>query len=261
MNKLDISENKLYICRLVNVIKRGIHKPGTLNTLGRHCDGFIYIQSGSCTYTFDDGYKFTVKAGDILYLAHKAVYRMDVHDDYNFIFCDFEFDEESLRKSDVYTPGASDGAENMFKRLHKCYTGASVNVFTDCMSILYSIYGLVISSAEANIVNKKNASHISKAKAYIDANYKDSGLTVPLLAERAGVSEVYFRKLFKAQFGFSPSDYIAKVRLDRARQMMQYSFFTVEECALQSGFTSVQYFCRAFKKMYGQTPGQYRKQI
>ncbi|MBQ8758621.1 MAG: DUF861 domain-containing protein, partial [Clostridia bacterium] len=94
MNKLDISENRLYIRNLTNVIKRGLQKKGPLNTFGRHSDGFIYILSGSCTYTFDDGYTFTVNAGDILYLAHKAVYRMDVHNDYNFIFCDFEFDEE-----------------------------------------------------------------------------------------------------------------------------------------------------------------------
>ncbi len=261
VNKLDISENRLYIRKLTNVIKRGMHKKGPFNTFGRHCDGFIYILSGSCTYTFDDGYTFTVKTGDILYLAHKAVYRMDVHGDYNFIFCDFEFDDENLRKSDVYTPNHSDGAEDMFKRLYKCYTGASSNVFTDCMAILYGIYGLVIASAETNDTDKKNASHISKVKAYIDANYKDTTLNIPLLAEKAGVSEVYFRKLFKNQYGISPSGYIEKVRLDTARQMMKYSFFTIEECALQNGFTSVQYFCRVFKKMYGQTPGEYRKQI
>ena len=258
MERIDISRSRLYVQELIKVIKSGIHMPKTINSFGRHSDCFVYVLTGSCTYTFDDGYTFTVREGDILYLAHRSVYRMDVHSDYNFIFCDFQFKGDEMRRSDVFTPKASDTAENTFRRLYKCYTDGLGTAFTDCMSMLYAIYGVVMASAMGE---GETVESIAAVKAYIDASYMDTAITVTSLAERSGVSEVYFRKLFKKQYGVSPSKYIEAVRLEGARQLMKYSFVTVEECALQSGFTSVQYFCRVFKRVYGQTPGEYRRSM
>lgn len=255
---LDISRNRLYVQELIKVIKSGIHTTETLNSFGRHSDCFVYVLTGSCTYTFDDGYTFTVGEGDILYLAHRSVYQMDVHSDYNFIFCDFRFMGDEMRRSDVFTPKSSESAENTFKRLYKLYTDGMSNTFTDSMSMLYTIYGLVIAGAEGD---GESMEGIAAVKSYIDASYMDTAITVTALAERAGVSEVYFRKLFKKQYGVSPSKYVERVRLEGARQLMKYSFVTVEECALQSGFASVQYFCRVFKRVYGQTPGEYRRSL
>lgn len=42
--------------------------------------------------------------------------------------------------------------------------------------------------------------------------------------------------------------------------MINYPFLTLEECALQSGFSTVQYFTRCFKKATGPTPAAYRKE-
>lgn len=258
MERVDISRNRLYVQELIKVIKSGIHTTGILNSFGRHSDCFVYVLTGSCTYTFDDGYTFTVREGDILYLAHRSVYRMDVHSDYNFIFCDFQFAGDELRRSDVFTPKASDVAENTFRRLYKFYSDGLGTAFADSMSLLYTIYGIVIAGATSD---GESVECIAAVKGYIDASYMDTAITVTSLAERAGVSEVYFRKLFKKQYGVSPSKYVEAVRLEGARQLMKYSFVTVEECALQSGFASVQYFCRVFKKVYGQTPGEYRRSL
>jgi AraC-like DNA-binding protein len=40
---------------------------------------------------------------------------------------------------------------------------------------------------------------------------------------------------------------------------MEYPFLSLEECAIDSGFSSVQYFCRVFKKVMSITPAQYRR--
>ncbi|MBQ7054474.1 MAG: helix-turn-helix transcriptional regulator, partial [Oscillospiraceae bacterium] len=86
-------------------------------------------------------------------------------------------------------------------------------------------------------------------------------LSVTSLAESIDLSEVYFRKLFKAQFDVSPAQYIISVRLKKAKELMRSPFLSLEECALQSGFSSLQYFCRVFKKATGATPGSYRNII
>jgi AraC-like DNA-binding protein len=100
---------------------------------------------------------------------------------------------------------------------------------------------------------------MAKAKNFIDEGFSNLDLTVTMLAEKMGISEVYLRKLFKAQYGISPSKYMISVRLKNAQKLMKYPFLTLDECALQSGFSSLQYFCRLFKKTTGISPGKYRK--
>ncbi len=257
MCRTDITKNNLYIKRIINVIQstnKSHHK--LLNVKCRHSDAFVYILSGSCTYEFACGDAFTVNKGEILYLAHQADYTMYIHtNDYSFIFCDFEFNETSPRKSGVYTPHNPDYSENLFIKLLK-----NKDSFTDALSILYSIYGIVMKTENKIYISKSSRNKIAESKDYIDANFKDTSLSVDFLAKKAAMSNVYFRSLFKAQYYLSPSQYIISARLKNAKSLMKYSFLTLEECALQSGFSSLQYFCRIFKKYTGMTPSEYRNQ-
>ena len=92
--ELDIVENKFSIRQIIDVIKaKNEHIRKLLTVKDRHSDAFVYVISGSCTYNFNDDQEFTVNAGDIFYLAHHANYTMYIHsDEYQFIFCDFEFE-------------------------------------------------------------------------------------------------------------------------------------------------------------------------
>lgn len=257
MCQIDITKKNLYIHKIINVIKsknNNHHK--LLHNKCRHSDAFVYILSGSCTYGCPEGNKFTVNEGDILYLSHHSEYTMYIHtDNYSFIFCDFEFDETVPRKSDVYTPGSSEYAENLFVKLLN-----NKDSFPDVLSVLYNIYGIVMTTANKEYASKSSRNKISGLKNYIDANFADDSLSVSFLAQKADISETYFRNLFKQQYNLSPSQYIITVRLQKAKSLMKYSFLTLEECALQSGFSSLQYFCRIFKKFTGMTPSEYRKQ-
>lgn len=261
INIIDISHSNLYIGKIINVIKSqntNHHKLLTVDS--RHSDAFVYIIYGSCTYQFDDGLEFTVKAGDVLYLAHRSVYTMYIHtNDYKFIFCDFDFTEAAVRKSAVYSVQNAQNIENIFNKLLNRYNSPTKNSHSECMAILYNIYGIIQNTAERTYIAKNAKAKIIEAQDFIDSNFKDRALSVSMLAERAGVSEVYFRKLFKSQFNISPSQYITSVRLENAKKLMKYPFLSIEECALQSGFSSLQYFCRVFKKETGISPGKYIK--
>ncbi len=260
MNEIDITQKNLYIKKLINVIKSAnpnIKK--LLSRKNRHSDAFIYIISGSCTYYFDTGNEFTVNSGDILYLAHNSVYDMYVHTtDYKFIFCDFEFDCDLPRKCDFYAESSlPNTTESIFRKLFNS-NSRSTTSFCESMSLLYEIYGIVTHSAKTDYISPSAKAKVNSAKEYIDANITDSSLSVKTIAEAYGMSEVYFRKLFKSSYHISPSKYIISMRLNKAKEFMKYPFLTVEECALQSGFSSCQYFCRIFKKKYGVTPHKYK---
>ena len=262
MEQIDISKNNLYFKKLIRVLRSELSgRSRIIHTKGRHSDAFVYVILGSCTYVFESGHTCTVKEGEILYLARNEIYTMYIHTPmYNSIYCDFEFDEEGVRRSGVYVPSNPSETESLFRRLIRTYTTHSKNGFSECMSLLYRIYGTVIASGNSDYMPKKLKSKIADTKEYIDYNFKDMSLSITGLAEIAGVSEVYYRKLFKSIYGVTPSAYITSVRIENSRNLMKYPFLTLEECAIQSGFSTVQYFCRVFKKEMGITPAKFRKE-
>lgn len=257
--KTDISKENLYIKKIRTVVKSEMTKtPKKIPVDGRHSDAFVYILEGKCTYEFDDGITFTVNSGDIMYLPYESHYTLNVESDYDkYIFCDFEFDGVSSRKSDVFSPDEIFGAENMFRQLLKSYNSSS---FQESMSHLYSIYGIITKTKEKTYLTSNTKGKIKNVKTYIDKNFTYKNLSVTSLAENANMSEVYFRKLFKSQFGISPSQYIIAKRIKKAKELMKYPFITLEECAIMCGFSSLQYFGRVFKNTVGITPAKYRKQ-
>ena len=61
--------------------------------------------------------------------------------------------------------------------------------------------------------------------------------------------------------GISISDYIANIRLEKAKLMLETGSLTVAEIAYTSGFSSPNYFSTAFKNKYGTPPAAFRKSV
>ena len=261
MGKIDIMQENLCIQRIISVIKgRNIHHHKLLRVKERHSDAFVFVTSGSCAYRFDDETEFTASAGDVFYLPCRSTYTMYIHsEDYKFIFCDFEFSETGAKHGALYQNQKDKGADMLFAKLLNRHNSVASNAYTECMSILYSIYSTLMLEARRGYIGKSNEENIQAAKQYIDEGFGNPELTVKALAERLGISEVYFRRLFKSRYGIAPSKYLISVRLRNAQKLMRYPFLSLEECATQSGFASLQYFCRIFKKEIGIPPGKYRK--
>lgn len=79
------------------------------------------------------------------------------------------------------------------------------------------------------------------------------------LARALGVSYTTFRRSFKRQTGVAPAQFLSAIRLNRARDLLAATELTVSEIAAQTGFETVFYFSRAFKKKTGLTPKAYRE--
>lgn len=120
--------------------------------------------------------------------------------------------------------------------------------FSKCMSLIYDIYRLILSTAEKSCLNHSAESRIIRAKEYIDTNFSDKTLSISALAKQSGMSEVYFRKLFGQKYNLSPVQYLISVRIKNAKQLLNYDFLNLEECASQCGFLTVQYFAAYSKK-------------
>jgi AraC-like DNA-binding protein len=97
-------------------------------------------------------------------------------------------------------------------------------------------------------------------KQAIEIIHKDycSEIKVNRIAAECGVSERYFRKLFKKYIESTPHDYCSNLRISKAVELLSNPGIPTKEIAYLAGYSTPQYFCRAFKKAYGLTPQKYR---
>src|SRR5688500_14646967 len=84
-------------------------------------------------------------------------------------------------------------------------------------------------------------------------------LSIPEMAAASGLSQSHFRQRFHRETGFTPSDYLTRRRVARAKQMLREDRLSITEIAFQLGFQSSPYFAAVFKKMTGITPSEYRE--
>lgn len=77
-------------------------------------------------------------------------------------------------------------------------------------------------------------------------------------AERLSMSYSAFRRLFRAETGYSPRQFVLEVQMRRAEELLATSDATISRVAEELGFESVYYFSRLFKKKHGNTPSAFR---
>lgn len=85
-------------------------------------------------------------------------------------------------------------------------------------------------------------------------------LSLSALAASVSLSKPHFVRLFRNTTGTSPHRYIVKMRTERARQMIQASELPLVAIASEAGFASQSHLSRIFRRTYGVTPGEMRKQ-
>ena len=93
---------------------------------------------------------------------------------------------------------------------------------------------------------------------YIDANYNNADLNVNTMGDCMHLTPYYLSKIFKNQTGLSPLEYLSKVRITKAKELLQNSPQSIEEIAHMTGFLSSSVFIRAFKKSEEITPGAFK---
>ena len=250
---LDISKNELYIKMHEGTYKDYILPCEISACRPRLFDGFIYILDGSCKYTFEDKSSFETKKGDILYLSRGSIYEMQVKQKYDFICINLFFDCDDKRKPDNFVPKDAEKCENLFYRALK--EGSSATTAAK-MSTLYRIYNEVLLSRKVTYLPGSARAKIDDAIALISEDVR-SDLSISELAERAQMSEVYFRKLFKSVTGISPAKFMVDKRVSRAKELLSTENLSLDEVAERCGFSTLSYFCRVFKSNTGMTPSEF----
>lgn len=101
---------------------------------------------------------------------------------------------------------------------------------------------------------------IKKAMNYIENSLKE-GIRLEEAAALVGFSKYHFQRVFKRETGLNLYEYIQKRRLAEASSLLLNSNMRILDIAVYLCFESQEAFTRAFKKVYGLPPGQYRKAL
>jgi AraC-like DNA-binding protein/ligand-binding sensor protein len=112
------------------------------------------------------------------------------------------------------------------------------------------------------IVQHENAEPpvITRAKEYIN-EHQTEDLRLGQVAKAVHTSTFYFCKMFKKVTGINFTDYLSRVRIEKAKNLLLNPNLRVSEIAFEVGFQSLTHFNRVFKKILGQSPTEYRGQL
>ena len=130
-------------------------------------------------------------------------------------------------------------------------------IFFEIWDILLSqskTYGMV----ETEILSDTHKYAFKQMMFYIQQNYKEQ-ITLDQIAESGNISKSMCNKLFHQYVGESPVNYLLHLRTRKVAEYLRNSQGSLSEIAALTGFNGVSYMSETFKKMFGQSPREYRK--
>ncbi|CAM3072944.1 PocR ligand-binding domain-containing protein [Rariglobus hedericola] len=101
---------------------------------------------------------------------------------------------------------------------------------------------------------------ISRARIYISEKHGDD-LSLGDVAKAVNMSAFYFCKMFKQATGITFTDYLARVRVEKVKNLLLNPHKRISEAAFEAGFQSLSQFNRVFRKVAGEAPTAYRERI
>jgi AraC-like DNA-binding protein/ligand-binding sensor protein len=99
---------------------------------------------------------------------------------------------------------------------------------------------------------------VRRARAYILANQADP-IDLAKVAQAMHVSTFYFCKMFKKATGLTFTEYLSRVRVEKAKNLLLNPHLRISEIAYDVGFQSLTHFNRVFRQVVGQSPSDYRE--
>ena len=118
-----------------------------------------------------------------------------------------------------------------------------------------------ISAAAENISQKEKkqaSSLVEKASAYIQSHFAGE-LSLDDVSREINISPYYFSKLFKEETGENFVEYVTRIRIEHAKELLMQPDYSIKSICVESGFHDPNYFSRIFKKLTGLTPSEYRE--
>lgn len=279
MSRFEKVENDFY-AQITNYIKWPVHHT-TASPHYHNVYELYFLFSGSTKYVIADDMVYEISEGDIVwippYINHQTQPNdIERHKRLLFWISPQFFDNLFDSEKELYD----------FFNFHRVIktTSRDVKLFRKYSNLLMEEYfadnakhhddvikGLLLSLLvqlkrmyENNLVLQNDLSpdnttlhNLNLLISYINTNFSFD-ITLETLSEQVNMNPVYISSLFKKNLGFTFKEYLVKLRIKKATQLLKNSSDSIENIAFECGFHSSNHFCKTFKSLVGMSPSMFR---
>jgi len=196
--------------------------------------------------------------GSILFMPSGQAYKTEIAEDTEFIVIHFEtFHSPSSSPFVIDNPNVI--MQQLFEQVLKNYSPSDKNQY-ECYSYFYKILAEIEKHLQQKAHSQINPA-VLKAKLLIDKNLSDRNFNIDSLLPHLDISASHLRNEFKKNYTFTPIEYLQHVRLQHALSLLSTQYYSINEIAEKSGYSSTSYFIQVFQHHFGCSPRKYREKF
>ena len=236
---------------------------------------FHYVLSGQgCLDSTDQNgvshtYKLRAGQGFLILPGQVNTYWADEDDPWKYTWLEFDglrvaeyIDQAGLGMSQpLYRPLTQDQGQALGDTMVYIAQNSNESALHLIGHLCLFMDGLIQSSATRRELHggQLRAFYIQEAITFMEHNYSRE-LTVEELADVCKLNRSYFSKIFKESMGCPPQEFLIRLRLSKAADLMKGTGSAIGSIAAQCGYPNQLHFSRAFRKRYGLSPREWRAQ-
>ncbi len=236
---------------------------------------FHYVISGTGTLIAENSKKesisYSIKSGQgfMIFPNQICTYIADAQQPWEYVWIEFDGlrAKETVElsglcvNSPVYKAKYKDVAQTMKDEMLYIINHKDDSPFHLIGHLYLFIDSFVKSSAITQISKSNNLRdfYIKEALSFIEQNFQND-ITVEEIAACCGLNRSYFGKIFHEVLGKSPQEFLISYRMTKATELLKLTSLSIAEVGSAVGYSNQLHFSRAFKKIYGISPKQWRNE-
>jgi AraC-like DNA-binding protein len=196
-----------------------------------------------------EGERITYEKGALCLVPAGVAYRRESEREDIYVI---HFDADGILPQTVRTVQVSDIAacSEKFAAALAFWERKGAGDYYRASAILHELFAEVITPEESAA---HESDYLARSVQYMERALADHTLTIGKLAARAFVSPANFRRRFAARYGCSPKQYLDRLRMTYAQDLLQTGYYSAAEVAERCGFADAGYFCTAFRRYTGES--------
>lgn len=224
----------------------------------------LFVLQGSGFLEADDR-TYLIGKGSVAYIDCYKPHRYYTTEGWEILWLHFDgplargyYDEITAAHSPIFSSAYTLSVRKDLESIYACYTNGKRQI-DECIISNHINNILTMFFKEINFgCERPDKANALKDTLFYISEHIDEPLSVDMLADRIFLSKYYFIRLFKAETGYTPHEYILTTRVNAASRDLKSTDDPIKDIAVRNGFADESSFCTTFKKFMGVTPRSYR---
>lgn len=242
----------------LNVYDIKCQKEKKIKVSGRSFHSLSYRKNGKVKINTGKE-SFHSKTGCITFIPKDQSYSTKVIEDTRIIAIHFNVVDDTAFNMPFMLMSNSHHLEQLFDLVLKKYSAEDFNNY-ECYSYFYKILAELENLAFKKSIDKINPA-VSKAKMMIEKNFRCNDFNIDSLVNSLNISASHLRSEFKRYYSVTPIEYLKNIRLQNAISLLASDYYSIEDIAIKSGYSSASYFIQTFRKSTGYSPLKYKEEF